>query len=109
MLKNERKYEVGEGVGLLKFSGKVDFQMGVERTGGFFILSRPSPFPYLVNTWSPFWEKKKKQKSVTLYFNFLLSYIYFRSNFTRYFWSSDVYVIINILYRPSTCNAGSQA
>ena len=46
---------------------------------------------------------------MTLYFHFLFSYIYFRSNFTRYFWSSDVYVIINILYRPSTCNAGSQA
>ena len=61
MLKNERKYEVGEGVGLLKFLGKVDFWVGVERTGGFFILSRPSPFPYLVNTWSPFWEKKKNQ------------------------------------------------
>lgn len=86
------------------------FLNGGGENWGIFILSWPYPFPYLVNTWSPSGKKKKnKQKSVTLYFHFLLSYIYLRSNFTRYFWSSDVYVIINILYRPSTCNAGSQA
>ena len=41
--------------------------MGVERTGGFFILSRPSPFPYLVNTCSPPSEKKKKNKNLWPY------------------------------------------